>query len=393
MLNWNERVQAIETLQDLPLNKALVSELEQDWLVRSRAPIPPIHFYTPTFKSFQTSEIKSCGKNAWPAVSITGSDCKLQCDHCKTKILESMLPARSPEALWRVVNERIADGAMGMLLTGGSNHRNEVEYGPFYPTIRRIKQQFPDFRIAAHAALIDAAGAQAMADAGVDVAMLDVIGAQETITQVYHLRRSVSDFEASLAHLVNSPLKVVPHIVIGLHYGQLLGEWEALKIIRRNPPDALVLVVVMPYYAPKRKPFAAPDVDAIGAFFRAARAALPETPLLLGCARPPGIAKLQIDSYAVMAGLDGIAHPGDGVVELAARLGRRVRVTPACCSIVVGEEVMAMSEQPGTLELDVATILSAERAHRETHAHSLRGIPVVGATIPHSSSSTGWGVK
>jgi len=389
MLNWNERVQAIEALQDLPLNQALVNDLELDWQARSGTPLPPVHFYTPTFKSFQTSEIKSCGKNAWPAVSITGADCKLQCDHCKAKILEPMLPARTPDELWRVVNGIISDGALGMLLTGGSNHRNEVEYGPFYPTLRRIKDQFPDFRIAAHAALIDAAGAQAMAAAGVDVAMLDVIGAQETITQVYHLRRSVPDFEASLAHLVNSPLKVVPHIVIGLHYGQLLGEWEALEIIRRNPPDAVVLVVVMPYYAPERKPFATPDVDAIGAFFRAARAALPDIPLLLGCARPPGLAKLQIDSYAVMAGLDGIAHPGDGAVELAARLGRRVRVTPACCSIVVGEEVMALTDQPGTLELDVETILASERARRATRVHGLGGIPVVGAAMAQTVNRLG----
>ena len=384
--NWRERVQAIEALQDLPLDPDLVGNLEQDWQARSRDLLPPVHFYTPTFKSFQTSEIKSCGKNAWPAVSITGSQCKLQCDHCKARILEPMLPAQTPDELWRVVNQVIEDGALGMLLTGGSNHRNEVEYGPFYPTIRRIKNEFPQFRIAAHAALIDADGAQAMADAGVDVAMMDVIGAQETITQVYHLRRSVADFAATLKHLVATPMKVVPHIVIGLHYGTLLGEWEALEIIREQQPDAVVLVVVMPYYAPARKPFVTPPSTEIGRFFRAARAALPDIPLLLGCARPPGIAKLEIDSYAVMAGLDGIAHPGDGAVELAARLGRRVRVTPACCSIVVGEEVMALADQPGTLELDVETILASERARRDKQAqwasqsHGLKGIPVV---APH----------
>jgi lipoyl synthase len=143
-----------------------------------------VHFYTPTFKSYQTSELKTCGKNAWPAVSITGGDCKLQCDHCKASILEPMIPARTPGELWRVVNEIIEDGAQGMLLTGGSNHRNEVEYAPHYDTIRRIKDAFPQFRIAVHAALVNDDAALSMEQAGIDVALMDVIGAQETITRV-----------------------------------------------------------------------------------------------------------------------------------------------------------------------------------------------------------------
>ena len=62
-----------------------------------------------------------------------------------------------------------------------------------------------------------------MADAGVDVAMMDVIGAQETIREVYHLDRPVADFEATLAALSATRMEVVPHIVIGLHYGRALG--------------------------------------------------------------------------------------------------------------------------------------------------------------------------
>ncbi|HSM27188.1 MAG TPA: radical SAM protein, partial [Thioalkalivibrio sp.] len=250
MSRWSELVQAVEPLQDVPLHADLVQALERDWRDPAHGPIPPVHFYTPTFKTYQTSELSSCGKNAWPAVSITGGDCKLQCDHCKAKILEPMIPARTPEDLWRVVNGLVDDGALGLLLTGGSNHRNEVEYAPFYDTIRRIKDNFPHFRIAAHAALVDDDGARSMEQSGIDVAMMDVIGAQETITRVYHLKRSVDDFEATLESLVRTRMRVVPHIVIGLHYGEMLGEWKALEIIQRHQPDAVVLVVVMPFYAP-----------------------------------------------------------------------------------------------------------------------------------------------
>ena len=346
MRAWIDICQEIDALQGVHLDAKRVSEMQQRQLVCGAQ--TPINFHTPTFKSYETSEISvetsGCGKNAWPAISITGGDCKLACDHCKAKILEPMLAARTPQDLWRVVNEQIDLGARGMLLSGGSNHRNEVEYGPFYATMRRIKDSFPEFKIALHTALVDFDRARRMQDAGIDAAMMDVIGAQDTITQVYHLKRHVDDFERALEYLVATQMHVVPHIVLGLHYGRLLGEWNALEIVARHRPSALVLVVVMPFYATAQRPFITPDAHAVGGFFLDARVALPDLPLLLGCARPPGRVKAQIDAYAVMAGLNGIAHPADGMVELATRLQRKVRVTPSCCSIALGDEVLALDQ-------------------------------------------------
>lgn len=383
MSTWKEACGRIEAIEDLPLDGRLVDEFEQYFANTTSPGGRLINFYTPTFKSYQTTEIASCGKNAWPAVSITGPDCKLQCDHCKAKILEPMIPATTPESLWTTVNEIIEQGGEGMLLTGGSNHQNQVEYDAYYSTIRRIKDQFPEFKIAMHTALVDDDIALSMEQAGIDAAMMDVIGSQDTITQVYHLRRSVDDFEATLESLVKTRMKVVPHIVIGLHYGQLLGEWNALDMLSRHVPDAVVLVVVMPFYAPASRPFAVPDSHAVGRFFLDARKALPSVPLLLGCARPAGQDKTLIDSYAVMAGLNGIAHPADGMLELAVRLDKRIKVTPACCSIAVGEEVMALDDPESLIELDVEAIIEEERQRSRMKRGSGRigGISIVADQI------------
>lgn len=371
MTVWQEALTRVEALEDACLDPQLVAAMERRYAALDRAR-GGVNFYTPTFKAYSSSEIGACGKNAWPAVSITGPDCQLQCDHCQARLLEPMIPARTPEALWRVVNEQIEAGARGMLLTGGSNRRDEVEYGPFYATIRRIKDRFAGFRIALHTALATREAARRMEEAGVDAAMLDVIGAQDTVTQVYHLKRPVSDFEDALAYLTETSLKVVPHIVVGLHYGRLLGEWNALEMIRRHRPAALVLVVIMPFYAPARRPFAVPPSSEVGRFFMDAREALPDIPLLLGCARPPGRARQEIDAYAVLAGLNGIAHPAEGMVELALRLGRPARVTPACCSIAVGDEVMALDGDSG-IDIDLQRLVESERRGRR-----LAGIKVVG---------------
>jgi uncharacterized radical SAM superfamily protein len=313
-----------EALDDLYLDSGLVERFMQQ-----TSQTRELRFHSPGFKTCTSS----CGSNLWPAISITGSDCKLQCDHCKAKILEPMQAARTPDSLWRAVNDAVAGGAKGILLTGGSNHRNEVDYSTFFPTLRRIKAAFPQFAVAAHTALVNRETAQRMEDAGINTAMLDIIGAQDTLTQVYHLKRPVADFEHSLACLADTSMRVVPHIVIGLHYGKLLGEWNALDILQRHPCEAVVLVVAMPFYAPPNRPFAIPDSRAIGQFFLDARKALPDTSLLLGCARPAGRIKLEIESYAVLAGLDGLAHPSEGMEELASQLGRKTSLSPTCCSM------------------------------------------------------------
>jgi uncharacterized radical SAM superfamily protein len=330
MHDWQATVYQVEALEDIELDAELVAELQN---AHVKTHHQSLDLFVPSFKKLQTSELQSCHTNRWPAISITGSKCKLQCDHCKAKILEPMYAAETPEELWRLVNNFVNENAQGILLTGGSNIHNVVEYDRFYSIIRRIKDEFPGFKIAMHTALVDKNVAIAMEQSGVDVAMMDVIGSQDTITQVYHLKRSVEDFEASLAALVSTQMRVVPHIVLGLHYGKLLGEWQALSMIQRNLPDALVLVVVMPQYAPAKRSFETPDPHQIGRFFLHARAMLADIPLSLGCARPPGISKLQIDAYATMAGLNGIAHPSDGIVGLAKQIDRKVRVFDTCCSL------------------------------------------------------------
>lgn len=328
-MRWGEIARAIEPLEDVPLDPEVIAACAGAAGVVNR----PIRFSTPTFKAYGGSEIEGCAKNSFPAFSITAGGCALDCDHCQAKILAPMIPATSPEALDRKVRDLVAlQDLRGFLLSGGSSRRNELPLGRFLPVVARLKHDFPHLRIAVHTALLDRARAHALDAAGVDTAMMDVIGDAETIRAVYHLDRPVADFEATLAALCETRMEVVPHIVIGLHYGRLRGEAAALDIVARHPVRALVLVVVMPHYA-RHGLFATPDADAVGRFFATARARLADRQVLLGCARPPGRHKRAVDAYAVMAGLDGIAFPADGAVALARAIGRPVTQAHACCAV------------------------------------------------------------
>jgi uncharacterized radical SAM superfamily protein len=341
-MSWLESVAAIEEYEDVALDAALVAELER---AAARQPARPIRFSTPTFKDYASTELTGCGKNSFPSFSITAGACGLNCDHCRAEILKPMLAATSPAMLDQKVRHLIAtQDLQGFLLSGGSNKRNEIPYERFYPVVEQLKRDFPYLSIAIHTALTDEAGARAMEAAGVDTAMMDVIGADETIREVYHLGRPVTDFEATLAALTATSMKVSPHIVIGLHYGRVLGEPTALDIVSRYPVEALVLVVVMPFYAAPGL-FAVPDAADVGRIFGEARHRLHDRQVLLGCARPPGLHKRAVDAYAVMAGLDGIAFPADGVVSVARAIGRPFHQEHACCSIKLGAAPVAATSR------------------------------------------------
>ncbi len=336
MADWLSALAAIEELEDGEFDAALVAEMEA---AAARRALPPLRFSTPTFKEYNTSDVKGCGKNSFPAFSITAGGCALDCDHCQAKILEPMIPATKPEMLDQKVRDLIMlQGLQGFLLSGGSNRRNEIRYERFYPVIEGLKRDFPHLKIAIHTALTDEAGARRMEAAGVDTAMMDVIGAQETIEQVYHLDRPVADFEATLAALTATKMEVTPHIVVGLHYGRILGEANALDIVSRHGVHALVLVVIMPFYA-RPGTFVTPETAEVGRIFLEARRRLPDKHVLLGCARPAGMHKRMTDAYAVMAGLDGIAFPADGAVAVARATGRDWHQEHACCSIKIGGDL------------------------------------------------------
>ena len=333
-MRWLARLQEIEELEEAAFDPGLVAEMQT--VAQERGGLGPIRFSTPTFKEYASSEIKGCGKNSFPAFSVTAGACALDCDHCQGKILEPMIPATTPQMLEQRVRDLVLmQDLQGFLLSGGSNRRNEIKYERYFPVLERLKRDFPHLKIAVHSALLDERRAKLMESAGVDTAMMDVIGAQETISQVYHLDRTVADFEATLAALCSTSMEVVPHIVVGLHYGRILGEAAALEICARHPIHSLVLVVVMPFYA-RPGTFVTPATADVGRIFLDARRRLGSKQVLLGCARPPGLHKRATDAYAVMAGLDGIAFPAEGAVAVSRAIGRPYEQQHACCSIKVG---------------------------------------------------------
>ncbi|MGH2830043.1 MAG: radical SAM protein [Actinomycetota bacterium] len=291
-----------------------------------------IDFFAPGLKRYSTSEFAPKNPRAFLPVSVTGSACALQCDHCSAKVLEGMISVTPDRSLFDTAAELHAAGTKGMLVSGGSQRTGRVPLLRHVPDIQRIKAEL-GMRVICHVGYPDRATADALAAAGVDGAMIDVIGSDDTLKDVYHLPLTVADVERSIASLADAGLRIIPHIVLGLHYGKFLGEHDALAIIGRYPVWTLILVVLTPLVGTPMGHLPPPDTGEVVAFFHTAREAMNQTRVHLGCARPLGDVKVCLDRAAVDAGFNGIAYPADGTIAYAESRGLTPRLFDGCCSM------------------------------------------------------------
>jgi uncharacterized radical SAM superfamily protein len=303
-----------------------------------------IEFYAPGLKRWETPEWKPSNPRRFLPVSVTGSACALSCDHCQAKVLEGMISVKAGEDLFDLAASLKRQGSEGLLVSGGSTKAGGVPMLGHLKHVPRIKEEL-GMKVIAHSGVVSPELARGLADAGVDGVMLDIIGADETIRDVYHLDLTTADFERSLALLAERELRIIPHIVCGLHYGAFLGEYRALEMIGRYPVSTLIIVVLVPLVGTPMAHLPPPPVEDVIRFFAEARAAMPTTKVNLGCARPLGPMKRELDEAAIDHGLNGIAYPADGAIAYARSRGLEPKLYEYCCSLTwTGDEGEAWSE-------------------------------------------------
>ncbi len=291
-----------------------------------------IYFYSPGVIRFASSFNDAKSLLKFPAISITGRKCYLNCEHCKGKLLERMIPAETPQKLFKICLKIKEANGEGCLISGGSSKDGHVPLINFIPTIKKVKKL--GLKIVVHTGLIDQNLAEALASIDVDGVMIDIIGSNETINKVYHLNSTIESFENSLSLLESNTIPSIPHIVVGLHFGKLKGEKEALKMVARHRIAALVIVSLMPLEGTRMEDVAPPSPIKVAKVILAARFLMPNIPLLLGCASPRGLYKIYLDAFSIKAGVNGIAYPSDEAYGLANKLKLKVKTFNECCSLL-----------------------------------------------------------
>ncbi|MDH5483536.1 MAG: radical SAM protein [Candidatus Bathyarchaeota archaeon] len=289
-----------------------------------------IHFYTPSFMYYKTSYYRSSPKD-FPTISVTGRSCALKCKHCGGKVLETMYPAVTPKELFGTCAQFKQNGAIGCLISGGCLPDGSVPLEKFVDAIAKVKREL-SLTVFVHTGIIDLDTAKRLKKAGVDSALIDIIGSDETIKEIYNLNVTVEDYENSLGALHEAGIVFVPHVIVGLHYGKLKGELNALEKIAKYKPSALVIIAFMPIHGTEMDAFKPPRPIDIAKVIAAARLMFPRTPLVLGCMRPKGRHRTESDILAIKAGVDAIAFPAEQAIKFAEKQGYETAFSSFCCS-------------------------------------------------------------
>ncbi len=308
------------------------SELQaRAWQARAQGFAPRLGLAVPGARRYETEDYSN-EPHRFAAISLTGRACALDCAHCGHRLLETMLPAPTAVGLAELGRRLKAEGCEGVLISGGADARGRVPLGAHLEAMAGLKAL--GLTVIVHTGLVDAAGARELAQAGVDQALFDVIGDDETVRQVYGLPYRAADYEQGLAVLREAGLAVAPHIVAGLHFGQFRGELRALEIVQRVGAEVLVIVVLRPLPGSRMARVRPPAPEQVGRLVATARLLLPGTPLTLGCARPAGRAGAEMEALALRAGVNALAYPHPDTVRLAAGLGLEATFRESCCTLV-----------------------------------------------------------
>lgn len=306
--------------------------LHEAMQVRLRSFGKDLMCYSPTAYPYKIRDHEPSISHNFPSLSITGTSCSLKCEHCNGRLLTGMEPTLTPDVLFERCREIKSLGGEGVLISGGSNSTGHVPLDHFGETIRRIKQEL-DLRVVVHTGLVTRKTAHLLAEAQIDAAMLDIIGDADVSSRVYHISEGPRKMRESLDVLEEHSIPTVPHILVGLDYGRLLGEIEALQIIAQGAPSAIVIIALSPVRKSPMEKVAPPTPNEIGRIMTIARLGFQDVPVLLGCARPKGQHKIDTDYFAVKSGMNGIALISQEGVDLAKRLGLTPIFEDVCCSL------------------------------------------------------------
>lgn len=282
----------------------------------------------------------------FPAVSITGSECSLHCEHCNKKYLDGMTPILSNSELKEYLVDLHNNDGIGILLSGGCLPDGSVPLLSYLDSIKEVKQK-TNLIINAHTGLLNEETARKLAQVGVDIVSFDVNMDEDIIRDIYHLDKNLDDYKRAIDFMLKYGIYVVPHICIGLYYGKLHKELESIKFIKESGlnPSLIVLIALIPPKDAKTR-FESPKPEDIAKIISSIRFAFPNTEISLGCMRPRGNLKLEIEKYAIKSGINRIEIPSKKTLKWAKERYPKIiyNFFSACCAIPNEFEKFALSK-------------------------------------------------
>ena len=249
-------------------------------------------------------------------LSLTGGQCALDCAHCGGHYLGGMRPIQDSEP----------DDSTSCLISGGCDLQGRVPVLAHMDQVRAWRQ---GRTMNWHVGFVSEAEMESITPL-VDVVSFDFVGDDATIHEVYGIDRTVDDY-VDTYRLLRRHRRTLPHVTIGLRGGALGHEIAAFEHLEALGIDGLVILVFIPTQGTRYAERQPPALDEVAQLLVDARLRFPDKPLFLGCMRPKGRYRDQLDLLAVQAGFNVIVSPALPARQQAAELGLTARKIRECC--------------------------------------------------------------
>lgn len=254
-------------------------------------------------------------------LSVTGEECALNCAHCNGHYLRHMKFSLSN------IDETKQE-AKSYLVSGGCDSEGAVPLRNHVDMLRTLSK---NHKVIAHTGLIKKEDVPLISPY-IYAVSFNMIGEDSTIKEVYNINKTTKDFVEGY-NALRKEVKTFPHITIGLHRGEVKGEYNALDMLYKFGAEAIVFNVFIPTQDTEFEDIQPPNLNAVQDVISYAKQNMDGIPIYLGCMRPGGSYREKIDTFCVKSGIDRIVIPSKSARGLAKNMGYEITEGEECCII------------------------------------------------------------
>lgn len=258
----------------------------------------------------------------FPAISVTGGRCELQCDHCRGHHLKGMEPAERDDDMVRYAENVLTSGGTGMLISGGCDMDGKVPVAGHADVISKISGM--GLKVNVHPGFLTKEEASLLVHSGVDRFSVDVHQSPEIIRNVLHLNTGPAEYEDTIDNIISASGKVVPHLTVGFGTEDMMMSAEL--ILSKGIRDVVLLALVPTKGTEINEHL--PEEGVLHAIGMLMDMGLNVT---LGCMRPRIYPDLEMK--AIGMGVRRIANPSLATIRRAQDSGYGITTMNECCGM------------------------------------------------------------
>ena len=255
------------------------------------------------------------------SISLTDHDCQQNCAHCNGHYLRGMQP-------FSKISDVDLRGYDAVLISGGSNCSGEVPIKEHLDSLLRLPQHL---RLNLHTGYQSPEALLAL-QVRQPVVSFDLPTSDRVVREVYGLPYSRNDFRKLYLQYCRD-FRTVAHVTIGLAPEDFPGgEQATIDFLASVNPVEVVFLIFRPTAGTRMADQQAPDLQKVIALLAQAKK-MCKCPVLLGCMRPAGLYRRNLDILAWLHGYRRMVMPDHQLLKTLAEHQILINNPQNCCAL------------------------------------------------------------